>query len=207
MTSDSQFALRMIIEKYSETTRFILICNYVTRMIEPLISRTMKLRYKSITLTSMEQVLQKISRKENLIISNEFIIKLKEITKGDLRRTINLLERVNFIDPELKISTLEEISGLIDHNFMNHIMTILKNKDTTVLELLQLVNEFKNQSYSSLILIENLFNYILKLKISEKIKAEIIIVITQVDNALNNNADETIQLMYLFNLIHSKIIE
>ena len=49
MKSDSQFTLRWIIEKYTESTRFILICNYITKIIPPLASRCIKLRFKSIT--------------------------------------------------------------------------------------------------------------------------------------------------------------
>lgn len=205
MTSDSQFALRMIIEKYSKTTRFILICNYVTKMIHPLISRTMKLRYKSITLTSMEQVINKIARKENINIYKDFIVKLKEITKGDLRRAINLLERVNFIDSSMSIKTLEEVSGLIDSDFMNKIIKIIMNKQSTTQDLFRLVNEFKNQSYSSLILLENIFNHVINLNISEKTKSSLISIISNIDNELNNNADETIQLLYLFNIINFSV--
>ena len=162
----------------------------------------MKLRYKSITLSSMEIVINKISKKENININDKFIKKLKENTKGDLRRAINLLERVHFIDPTMSIKTLNEVSGLIDDDFMKKIIKIITCPKTTCKELLKLVNEFKNQSYSSLILIENIFNHIIKLNLPEKTKSSLIVILSNIDNELNNNADDTIQLMYLFNIIH-----
>lgn len=61
MTPDSQSALRRIIENYSKVTRFCLICNYVTRVIEPLASRCAKFRFKTLPPEAMLHRMKEIA--------------------------------------------------------------------------------------------------------------------------------------------------
>jgi len=201
MTSDSQFALRRIIEQFTESTRFILICNYVTKIIPPLASRCMKLRFQSISTESLDIIIKKICRLEKINITDDFIIRLNSITKGDLRESINLLERTAFIDEELNIKTLNEISGQINTEFINKIWNYLIDKKESVSKLINLVKDFKNSSYSSLNLLDILFNFVLESTLSDKNKSKIIIEISKIDYYLNDNANEYIQLVKLFGLI------
>jgi replication factor C subunit 2/4 len=68
MTPEAQSALRRIMEAYSRVTRFCLICNYVTRVIEPLASRCAKFRFRSLPVASMVARLQHIAGKEANVI-------------------------------------------------------------------------------------------------------------------------------------------
>lgn len=205
MTDDSQFALRRILENYSCTTRFIMICNYISKIIPPIKSRTSNIRYKAITLPVMENIIDKIIQKEKLNVSKDFIAELRHITKGDMRKSINLLEYVYHYYGKFDINNLRECAGLIKKTHLNLIITKIMSPESTSLELLQLINDFKNESYISLILLENLFDYIVELDIRDKIKAKLIMLIVHVDKALNTNAEETIQLYHLFMNINNEM--
>jgi len=92
LTNDSQYALRRIIDDFSHSTRFIIICNYLNKLINPIISRFRSFQFKQISLESANIILQKIIKKEKLNINDDQIKKMYEITGGDLRKMITQLQ-------------------------------------------------------------------------------------------------------------------
>lgn len=75
LTQDAQAALRRTMENYSEVTRFCLICNYVTRIIDPLASRCAKFRFKPLSEQATKDRLGYIARMEGITVTDEVIVK------------------------------------------------------------------------------------------------------------------------------------
>jgi len=92
MTHDAQTALRRIMEESSKYTRFILVCNYSSQIIEPIQSRCAIFRFQKLGKEDVVQSLSKICAEENVDCEEEALNRLYDITEGDLRHSINLLQ-------------------------------------------------------------------------------------------------------------------
>jgi replication factor C subunit 2/4 len=92
MTQDAQSALRRTMETYSKITRFCLICNYVTRIIDPLASRCSKFRFKSLDQGNAKKRLEDIAELEGVRCEEGVMDTLIRCSEGDLRKAITFLQ-------------------------------------------------------------------------------------------------------------------
>ncbi|KAL8656134.1 MAG: hypothetical protein Q9210_000460 [Variospora velana] len=92
MTQDAQSALRRTMETYSKITRFCLICNYVTRIIDPLASRCSKFRFKSLDQGNAKKRLEEIAEVEHVKVEDGVLDTLIKCSEGDLRKAITFLQ-------------------------------------------------------------------------------------------------------------------
>lgn len=92
MTQDAQSALRRTMETYSKITRFCLICNFVTRIIDPLASRCSKFRFKSLDSGDAITRLSSIAEQEHVQLEQGVPQALAECAEGDLRKAITYLQ-------------------------------------------------------------------------------------------------------------------
>ncbi len=92
LTSDAQSALRRTMEKYAATSRFILSCNYSSKIIEPIQSRCALFRFKPLSEEQVKARLKYIADQEDLEIDESGLNALVYVSEGDLRRAINLLQ-------------------------------------------------------------------------------------------------------------------
>lgn len=110
-TSDAQTALRRIMEESSRYTRFILICNYSSGIIEPIQSRCAIFRFQRLDETSVTQHLREIAKKEGVNIMGEDVYSaIYEATSGDLRQAINLLQAAS-LDGTVTLEKVKAITG------------------------------------------------------------------------------------------------
>jgi len=145
MTSEAQTALRRIMEIFSRTTRFILICNYLNRIITPIQSRCAIFRFKRVPKELVIEHLNKISKKEGFNLSKEVLEKIYDVSEGDLRKAINLLQSASHLsDGSPSIQDIDELVGklapetiikLIENirlrNFMDAVNLLLDYKAST----------------------------------------------------------------------------
>lgn len=92
LTSDAQSALRRTMERYATTCRFILSCNYSSKIIEPIQSRCAVFRFRPLKEADVKKYLSWISKQESLTMKEEGLEALVYVSQGDLRRAVNSLQ-------------------------------------------------------------------------------------------------------------------
>ena len=122
LTPEAQQALRRIMENYSNTCRFILSCNYSSKIIDPIQSRCAIFRFKLLEKKDIEKYLSIIILRENLSITPEAMEILYEGCEGDCRRAVNLLQSTASISPKI---TIELISTVISNARPKDIKVVL----------------------------------------------------------------------------------
>ena len=111
LTKEAQQALRRTMENYTQTCRFILSCNYSSKIIDPIQSRCAIFRFKLLEKKDIEKGLRLIVEKENLQISDETIEALYEASEGDFRRVINLLQASASISPTITAELINTLTA------------------------------------------------------------------------------------------------
>jgi len=101
LTRDAQQALRRTMENYTGTTRFILSCNYSSKLIDPITSRCTVFRFKPLELKDISEIVIRIANDEGLEVSSEAIEALYKISEGDCRKVGNMLQSCAVIDKNI----------------------------------------------------------------------------------------------------------
>jgi replication factor C subunit 2/4 len=204
MTTDSQFALRRIIEQHSKITRFCFICNYHNKIIDPIISRCSLFCFKPILNNDILNKLKEIAISENFNCSEILLNKIVKISRGDLRKAINFLQKCyNYYDEKINENILEEVSGILSPNNFNELWVNIYNKDLNKVD--KQINQICLEGYSLVNQILLFHDYIINSNLSNSQKANIISKIIDVDQNLIKGCDEYIQFIRLVYYIVSII--
>ncbi|CAM9776086.1 unnamed protein product [Chrysoparadoxa australica] len=115
MTVEAQGALRRTMETYSKVTRFCLICNYVTRIIDPLASRCAKFRFRALNHETMQQRMDFIAGQEGVQIDKDGIKAIIDLSGGDMRKAVTTLQSAQQLVGARAITTdeLAELTGMV----------------------------------------------------------------------------------------------
>lgn len=202
MTAPAQAALRRTMEKESRTTRFCLICNYISRIIEPLTSRCSKFRFKPLANQIQEGRLLEICEKENLKYSKESIGALVQVSEGDLRKAITFLQgaaRLS-VDKEITERTITEIAGVVPPKTIDNLLEICFKGTFEKLEVA--VRNIVDDGYAATQTLTQLHEAIIENgDLNDRQKSAIAEKMAVVGKCLADGADEFLQLLSLCSLI------
>eukprot|EP00877_Chromochloris_zofingiensis_P010586 jgi/Chrzof1/5781/Cz16g15180.t1 len=128
MTQDAQNALRRTMEAYSKVTRFCFICNYVSRIIEPLASRCAKFRFKPLHQGIMHDRVKFICDKENVVLDGDALNLLGDISGGDLRKAVTTLQSaVRLGGSHVQKQAILDVSGEVPQDVIRALLAACRS--------------------------------------------------------------------------------
>ncbi|XP_031478471.1 replication factor C subunit 2 isoform X2 [Nymphaea colorata] len=195
MTEDAQNALRRTMETYSKVTRFFFICNYISRIIEPLASRCAKFRFKPLSQEIMSSRIQYICQEEGLILDPDALSTLSSISQGDLRRAITYLQgAARLFGSSISSADLISVSGVIPQDIVRSLYQSCKSGQFELAN--KEVEYIIAEGYPVSQMLSQLFDLIVEAEdASDEQKAKICKRIAEADKRLIDGADEYLQLM------------
>ncbi|TVY71276.1 Replication factor C subunit, partial [Lachnellula suecica] len=219
MTQDAQSALRRTMETYSKITRFCLICNYVTRIIDPLASRCSKFRFKSLDTGNAARRVQDIAAKEGVLLEDGAVETLIRCSEGDLRKAITFLQSAARlvgavakdngeedsmdVDEEKKavtVRSIEDIAGVIPDATIEGLVTAMqpKSKGAVYEAVSKVVTDMVADGWSATQVVTQLFqSLIFNEAIPDLQKNKITLVFSEIDKRLVDGSDEHLTILDL----------
>jgi replication factor C subunit 3/5 len=187
MTTDAQLALRCIIEKYTATTRFCIICNYVSNIIDALQSRCLKFIFKPISQQYMRKKALEIIQLERFSVSNKGLDALIRVSNGDMRRLLNTLDILTMMTANtITDSDVQNVTEGVPESAIEQLHNNLLEEPFFKINLL-LKNMTAERGYALRDIISRLPAKLLKEEsIPDKNKMNIIKILADIENTLNN---------------------
>jgi len=194
LTSDAQQALRRTMEQYSGNARFILSCNYSSRIIEPIQSRCAVFRFSSLTDEDIRKIIARVAKGEGLTVDDAGEKALLYVSEGDARKAINCLQAIADVangkvteDAVYKIASRarpKEVEAMIQHALKGDFMTARK-------ELHELMVRY---GMSGEDIITQIYQEVTRLDIADDVKVALVDRVGEYDYRLVEGANERIQL-------------
>ncbi len=193
LTQDAQAALRRTMERYSNTCRFILSCNYSSRIIPPIQSRCSVMRFTPLNKEDIREYLKRIERTEGITITDNAFETLMYISQGDLRKTVNVLQVAASFSKDIDSENLYSSSALARPEQIAKLITLpMQGKFGEARKHLEEL--LTSGGLAGEDIISQLHRELFNLPMDDDIRVRILDSIGEVDFRLVEGADERIQI-------------
>lgn len=186
MTVDAQAALRRMMETNVANTRFIIICNYVNRIIDPLRSRCARFRFTKLNEDAITMKLQLIAKQESINLEMDVIKRLVSACDGDLRKCIMILQTTHRMTDHITIEKIDSVIGTVPHEIT---LFLLSQKDMKSMR--HAVKQVIADGYDIRLLLVGIQQELLKRGCSK----HTLLAMAKADYNLTQHANEYLQLM------------
>ncbi len=198
MTADAQQALRRLMELYSANTRFILIANFPSKIIEPIQSRCAYFRFKPLPKEKVIERLMYICKNEKVQCEKDALEEIYELSEGDMRRAINILQAAAALGKVTKESVYKAIGYASPSEIEEIVYTALKGDyNKAASKLRKIMIEYGLSGIDVIKSIARALNSKSFSDLPEELKVLLMDYIGEVQFRLTEGADDEIQLQAL----------
>ena len=196
MTTDAQHALRRTMERYTDTCRFIMSCNYSGKIIEPIQSRCAIFRFVPLDEEDVAAYIKMVAEKENVHLEEQGLHALTTASEGDLRKAVNTLQGAASVGKSIDERVVYEVVGKAKPGDVQELLeTATKGDFIKAREKLRSL--LLQQGLSGKDILKQVHSEILRMPLPEKNKIELIDATGEIDFRLTQGADEEVQLSSL----------
>lgn len=193
LTQEAQQALRRTMENFTNVSRFCLICNWSSKIIEPIQSRCAVFRFKALNEDDIKKFINRIVENEKLKIDNDAISAIISLTEGDLRKVTNVLQSCASIDGKITEDVVYDIASKAKPTDVKDMIEFaLKGKFEDARKKLQ--NMLLIQGLAGNDIIWEIHRQIYSLEIPEEMKVQLIEKCGEYEFRMSQGGNELIQL-------------
>lgn len=195
LTPDAQSALRRTMELYSKYTRFCLIGNYVSRIIDPITSRCAKFRFKPLPDAVLLARMEAIAEEEAIDVAPDVLAAIISVAGGDMRQAVTLLQSgVRLYGSDLSPDSILYISGALPASRLDALLDVIRSNKFD--DLKDAVSDLALDGYAADKLVSALSDWVVSTsEIDDMQKALIMRRLAIADKALQDGADERLQMI------------
>ena len=193
LTTDAQAALRRTMESYAQTCRFILSCNYSSKIIDPIQSRCAIYRFKPLSPDAIKEEIRRIAHREGLSVSPDAMDAMVYIARGDMRKAINALQGAAIINRTIDGKKIYAITSTARPEEIEELLNLSISGDFDAAESLlsQLMHE---RGIAPNELINQCYRALLKRDMERGLKVRLIDHLGEADFRLSEGGDSDIQM-------------
>jgi replication factor C small subunit len=193
LTREAQQALRRTMENYTQTCRFILSCNYSSKIIEPIQSRCAVFRFKPLEKADLFEIIDKIADREKLKIDEKAKDALVEVSEGDCRKLENIMQSCAVLNAKITEEIVFEVAAFARPKEVLEILELCVKQDFPKAKS-KLLDTMLNYGLSGLDTIKQVQKEIWALKIDPNKKLEMVKDCGECEFRMVEGSDEYLQL-------------
>lgn len=193
LTRDAQHALRRTMESYASICRFIFSANYSSKIIDPLQSRCAIFRFKPLEKEAIKEVIENIAKKEGLKINDKTVNSIYEISEGDVRRVINILQSCAVISKNITEELVYDIISMARPREIKEVLEIAIKGDFLKARE-KLLDVMLEHGLSGLDVVKQIQKEIWNLDIEDEKKIKLIDKCGEIEFRMVEGSDEFVQI-------------